>query len=338
MAKVEFEDLAVLRWQRFSGVDALCALRAASTNFSASAHSFLMTALARQTVGESSRVAINAVTALAHVAGRGDLEAISAATACLGHMVAAPRAAAALALGELAELGEACAVEHLASRVQKDGAANVREAALNALVRLTSRGDAVASVAAAAASWALEDISPSVRRAAVVALGCLAPRGDQGILSALAAHLGDRSSEVRKAVMISLEQLTDRGDAVLVSMVAAHLGNIYRRVRQAAVVALGRLASLGDTAAISELVAHLGDSNRDVRKAAVVSLGKLVEKGNSTVITAVAAHLDDPSWEVCKAAMATLEHLTNSSETEEMFSMIRSRVNNSMRRRMVSPP
>ena len=100
-------------------------------------------------------------------------------------LVASTSARATVALGKIAEKGNAGAIAAVSARVE-DANWDVRRAALDALPKIAEKGDAGAI---AAVSARLEDADWYVRSAAVDALPKIAEKGDAGANAAVCVSL-----------------------------------------------------------------------------------------------------------------------------------------------------
>lgn len=141
----------------------------------------------------------------------------------------------------------------------KDADAEVREAAVHALVQLHDPAAFEPLVRA------LQDSSASVREYAAFALGQLDERRAVGPLT---AALKDASADVREQAVFALGQL---GDAATVEPLALALRDASLSVREQAAFALGQIR---DRRAVEPLISALKDSSTGVRSQAAFALGQ----------------------------------------------------------------
>jgi HEAT repeat protein/beta-lactamase regulating signal transducer with metallopeptidase domain len=190
---------------------------------------------------------------------KADPRTVAALTAALKDVDAEVREAAMHALIQLRDPG---IFEPLVAAL-RDASADIREQAAMGLAQLRDPR------ALEALSAALGDQSPSVREQVVFALGQL---GDKSSGAALAKALKDESPSVREQAAFALGQLRDPAhfDAL-----AAALKDGSADVREHAAFAL---AEMGDPRAVSPLISALKDSNADVRHHAAFALGQLGDR------------------------------------------------------------
>ncbi|HEX6940532.1 MAG TPA: M56 family metallopeptidase [Longimicrobiales bacterium] len=147
------------------------------------------------------------------------------------------------------------------------------------------------SVAVAALIAALRDSIPSVRAAAVYALGEI---GDPRAVPALAAVVrSDSDAEVRRGAVWALGEI---GDPAAVPALGAAAASDDADIARMAVWALGEI---GDPAAVPALAAALRNSDAEVRSHAAWALG---EVGEESAVTPLAAALDDAIADVRRMA------------------------------------
>ena len=142
----------------------------------------------------------------------------------------------------------------------KDADSEVREAAMQALVRMRDPSVFEPLV------QALSDSSPDVREHAAQALGQLK---DKRALQPLTNSLKDANASVREQSAFALGQLRDPSS---VPGLTAALKDENASVREQAAFALGQIR---DRSAASALAGALGDANDSVREQAVFALGQL---------------------------------------------------------------
>jgi hypothetical protein len=170
------------------------------------------------------------------------------------------RVHAAGALGEFLSLSGA---KHLGAAIRNDTSPLVREAAVNALVRMNSAGpnDEL--------SLAMADGDSSVRLAAVRAATRVNAFTD---VASVVLRVGDESAEVRRAAALSIGTMR-AADAVdgLIALVSP-AGEADAAVRKAAVWSLGQIA---DPSAEEAVRSALSDPDPLVRDAARVALRRM---------------------------------------------------------------
>jgi HEAT repeat protein/beta-lactamase regulating signal transducer with metallopeptidase domain len=145
----------------------------------------------------------------------------------------------------------------------KDTDKDVRETALQALVRLRDPGSFDPLV------QALSDTAPDVRQQAAFGLGQLR---DRRAVDPLTRALKDANGDVREQAAFALGQIRDR---TAVPALAAALKDPDDDVREQAVFALGQLR---DPAAFEALGVAAHDAKTDVRQQAVFALGQLRDR------------------------------------------------------------
>jgi HEAT repeat protein/beta-lactamase regulating signal transducer with metallopeptidase domain len=208
------------------------------------------------------------------------------------------------------------------SEALKDSDADVRKAAIQALVQLRDpstfdamvvalkdKDDDVRQQAAfslgqfrdkravAALTGVLNDTNAEVRQQAVFALGQLR---DISTLDALSAALKDADAEVRQQAAFALSQLRDA--RALPALIVA-LQDKDEEVRQQAAFALSQIR---DPKAVDGLLIAIKDSNAEVRQQALFALGQI---GDARGADAAMAALKDPDPEVRQMAAQALGQL-----------------------------
>lgn len=165
------------------------------------------------------------------------------------------RVRAAGALGEFLSLSGA---KYLGTAIRNDASPLVREAAVNALVRMNSAANGEISIAMADADW-------SVRLAAVRAATRINGFTD---VAAVVERIGDDRAEVRRAAALSIGtmRLADAVDG-LIALVGSEEADAA--VRKAAVWSLGQIA---DPSAEEAVRGALRDADPLVRDAARLAL------------------------------------------------------------------
>ena len=145
-----------------------------------------------------------------------------------------------------------------------DENAEVRQAALHALVRLES------PVAFEPLMGALRGQNVEMRRIAAFSLGQL---GDERAVAVLTSALKDEDAEVRHNAAFALGQL---GTEQAVPALIAALQDPAADVRKVAAFALGQL---GDPRALDPLAAALKDGDPGVRQSAAFALSQVIDDG-----------------------------------------------------------
>jgi HEAT repeat protein/beta-lactamase regulating signal transducer with metallopeptidase domain len=204
----------------------------------------------------------------------------------------------------------------------KDTDKDVRETALQALVRLRDPGifdplvqalsDAAADVRQHAAfglgqmrdkraveplSRALKDANGDVREQAAFALGQIR---DRSAVAALTSVLKDTDEDVRQQAVFALGQLRDPA-AIDALAIATH--DTKADVRQQAVFALGQIR---DPRAVEPLISALKDANAEVREQAAFALGQIRDHG---AVEALVIALKDSIADVRQQAVFALGQL-----------------------------
>jgi HEAT repeat protein len=167
----------------------------------------------------------------------------------------ARRARAAGALGEFLTLSGA---KYLGAAIRTDASPVVREAAVNALVRMNSAGSGAISVAMADGDW-------TVRLAAVRAATRINGFGD---VASVVERVGDERAEVRRAAALSIGTMR-LADAIDGLIALASTEEPDAGVRKSAVWSLGQIA---DQSALEAVRAALRDPDPLVRDAARMAL------------------------------------------------------------------
>jgi hypothetical protein len=165
------------------------------------------------------------------------------------------RVRAAGALGEFLTLSGA---KYLGAAIRNDASPLVREASVNALVRMNSPANGAISVAMADSDW-------TVRLAAVRAATRINGFGD---VAAVVARIGDDRAEVRRqaALSIGTMRVLDAVDGLIALVGSAEAD---ASVRKAAVWSLGQI---GNPSALETVRGALRDSDPLVRDAARMAL------------------------------------------------------------------
>jgi HEAT repeat protein/beta-lactamase regulating signal transducer with metallopeptidase domain len=173
----------------------------------------------------------------------------------------------------------------------KDQSPDVREQAAFGLGQLRDKR-AVAPLTAA-----LKDSAANVREQAVFALGQLR---DASTIDALTIALRDESASVREQAAFALGQLRDEKS---VPPLISALKDASPGVREQAAFALGQIRS---QAAVDALMAALKDSSASVREQAAFALGQL---GDARALDALTAALKDASADVRQQAAFAIGQL-----------------------------
>ena len=149
--------------------------------------------------------------------------------------------------------------KYLGAAIRNDASPLVREASVNALVRMNSPGSGAISVAMADGDW-------TVRLAAVRAATRINGFGD---VASVDERVGDERAEVRRAAVLSIGtmRLSDAVDGLIA--LATPAGEVDAHVRKAAVWSLGQIA---DPSAQDAVRGALRDPDPLVRDAARLAL------------------------------------------------------------------
>lgn len=110
---------------------------------------------------------------------------------------------------------------------------------------------------------------------ALEALSDLSVTRDERVITAVAAHLGNRSAYVRKAARETLAKVVDRCDEIVLHATIDFLSQPCYGIRYEAVRALAAIVKNGDDHAITPLAARLADSDKLIRQAAWDALATL---------------------------------------------------------------
>ena len=182
----------------------------------------------------------------------------------------------------------------------KDTDKDVRETALNALVRL--RDPAIFEPLV----QALTDAAADVREQAAFGLSQLR---DRRAVEPLIAALKDSSHDVREQVAFALGQLRDKS---AVQALTGALKDVDASVREQVVFALGQLR---DVSAIEGLSVALHDEKPDVRQQAAFSLGQIRD---SKAAPALISALKDPNADVREQAAFALGQIRDHGAVEAL--------------------
>ena len=113
---------------------------------------------------------------------------------------------------------------------------------------------------------------PSVK--GIEALAQVAQKGDNLVMQARTAILGDEGPDVRRATVEALAEIAEKGDQEVVSVIVPKLGDLDAKVRMAAAKALDEVADMGNGTAITALIARLADESELVRGMAAMALSQ----------------------------------------------------------------
>ena len=182
----------------------------------------------------------------------------------------------------------------------KDVDAEVREAAMHALIQLRDPGIFEPLVTA------LRDVSADIREQAAMGLAQLR---DPRALEALSAALGDQSASVREQVVFALGQLGDKSSG---AALAKALKDESPSVREQAAFALGQLR---DPAHFEVLAAALKDSSADVREQAAFALA---QSGDPRAVSPLISALKDSNADVRHHAAFALGQLGDRAAVEPL--------------------
>lgn len=145
-----------------------------------------------------------------------------------------------------------------------------------------------------------------VRKAALLSLGLMSPKGDGNLIQALSTALEDPAIEVRTIAMQMLPQVADQGDPALLAAVAVRLEHPLSFVRWSAVEVLPRLAAVGDPGLVAVVAARLKSPEAHARQAAVELLPTVSQYGDQNVVRAIARRLADEQVGVRRAAVQAM--------------------------------
>jgi HEAT repeat protein len=155
----------------------------------------------------------------------------------------------------------------------------------------------------AAVRMYLGSSSPTVRRAAIIALGRLAPIGDANSIARLTEHLADQDATVQLATLDAVSQIVARGNESVISIVKERCLNGDAATRCVAMEAVGRVAVQGVAHTIAVARQGMADSNGHVRKLAVESYAQLVHQGDEYAALELIKCLEDMDETVRQAAI-----------------------------------
>ncbi|CAK0818224.1 unnamed protein product [Prorocentrum cordatum] len=147
-----------------------------------------------------------------------------------------------------------------------------------------------------------------VRRASLRSLVLVSPRGDTGVIQALAGALEDPVVEVRASAMEMLPKVADKGDSALLAAVAVR-PHPLSFVRWSAIQVLPRLAEAGDPVLVAAVSARLKSSEAHARQAAVELLPTVSHHDDQSVLAAIAHLLADEDAGVRRAAVQAMTRL-----------------------------
>lgn len=187
-----------------------------------------------------------------------------------------PCVTAILALGQVAEKGNANTISILVTYLDKENV-NICMAAGQALGHMAGRGNEEALTLVAKR---LSCRSLQMREVALIAFRRLARRGDTVAVDLLASRLDPSKPAMCRAMLDSLRNIARRGDKIAILAVGRLLGTEGGEVRAAAIGAYGCLADLEEPETQATLAALLQDEVADVRQAAkeaLATVAKLVQ-------------------------------------------------------------
>jgi len=145
--------------------------------------------------------------------------------------------------------------------------------------------------------------SPVVRKAAIVALGCLSPVDDAVAMMHLRRHLGSNDMEVQLVAFAALAQVAARGNKEVMHLMQEKSADEHAATRCAAMEAVGHVAIHGDIQALAHVRQGMTDSNASVRKASVTSFVQLVKQGDQRAALILIRCLEDMDDSVRQAAV-----------------------------------
>lgn len=242
---------------------------------------------------ESGRVRAAAFHALAMLADPSDFAVATVHELLTKEKVPAVRAAAVRALGNMSETDHFIALDTLCPIAQDNGEdVQVREAALNALARIASKGNKQAKQAAIASLGAPHS---SLRDLASEVLLQLVDRGDRGAVDALLERISSKKADchVQAGVLLALSQLASVGDHRVVE--AAHYvmrGGDATEARKAALRTLVAIAKGRDQFRTVQAACYLANSNdAEIVQQALESLSLLCPSVNKELATPVTTAL-----------------------------------------------
>lgn len=176
----------------------------------------------------------------------------------------------------------------------KDDDERVRKAALELLAQ-------------SAVSPQLRSVQESDEAQLVVeaVLPCVSDEALQATTTAL-IKLEDPSAEVRKAAVLSLSKVVPRGDALVTAQLLDMLSGNERRTKLSALRALALIAAPGHLQTLDAVTERLQDTDATVRMVAMDAIGSIAAQGSLILAKSVCNGLKDTDSNVRRSALTKL--------------------------------
>mmetsp|Transcript_7357 Transcript_7357/g.13039 ORF Transcript_7357/g.13039 Transcript_7357/m.13039 type:complete len:471 (-) Transcript_7357:22-1434(-) len=181
-----------------------------------------------------------------------------------------------------------------------------RKGVLNDLQQWGANGPRLTEEALSAICSCLADYEWTIRRAALMTLAVVSPKGHRGIIDRAVDRLTDRDQAVRHAAINAIAAVAPQGDSQTIAAVVGCLEHWIPQVRQAALGALSFVAGKGNSFATQAVVQLLEHDNWNVRVVAVEALALVAEAGDAEAIISVADLL---THDKCSSRQAAIDAL-----------------------------
>jgi len=181
-----------------------------------------------------------------------------------------------------------------------------RKRVLNDLQQWGANGPKLTEDALVAICGCLGDYEWTIRRAALMTLAVVAPKGHRGIIDRAVDRLTDRDQAVRHAAINAIAAVAPQSDPQTIAAVVGCLEHWIPQVRQAGLGALSFVAGKGNSFATQSVVQLLQHDNWNVRLVAVEALALVAEAGDPEAIASVAALL---THDKCSSRQASIDAL-----------------------------
>eukprot|EP00927_Polykrikos_kofoidii_P034789 TRINITY_DN29433_c0_g2_i1.p1 TRINITY_DN29433_c0_g2~~TRINITY_DN29433_c0_g2_i1.p1 ORF type:complete len:734 (-),score=116.68 TRINITY_DN29433_c0_g2_i1:48-2249(-) len=260
-----------------------------------------------------------AIMATAQLGWCGNIEVIHSILPALKDVDAAVRQAVFQALAKIAPKGQSAVIDALVATIQSKDSAMVRRAAVVALGKVAEKGDRKSFHAVAEL---LGDKDAKVRRAAARTMAVLGAKEDPEALEAFLVAYKDKDSGVRKVVAESFPFLVEKGDPIAVRTACSWLkGETCADVRYGTLKTISMISERGDRRSIKAVISQFDESDPYLRWKAITELKNIAEVGDQRSIKAVGRHLQETNCTVRAAAAEVLGELAHCKDARAIWNV-----------------
>eukprot|EP00746_Dinoflagellata_sp_MGD_P075951 gnl/MRDRNA2_/MRDRNA2_30540_c0_seq1.p1 gnl/MRDRNA2_/MRDRNA2_30540_c0~~gnl/MRDRNA2_/MRDRNA2_30540_c0_seq1.p1 ORF type:complete len:1227 (-),score=252.13 gnl/MRDRNA2_/MRDRNA2_30540_c0_seq1:141-3821(-) len=196
-----------------------------------------------------------------------------------------------------------CAISAVVKSMEHSNGAIRDDVIQEALPRVAQKGNEAMITEVAAR---LEHPHEGVRQAAVEALHMIAPRNNVQTIDAVVRRLEHPNRDARAAAIEACARIVDKGFEPAIMRIVSGIVHDMADVRNAVVEALAVVAGTGDDSAIRALLLHFGHTSPEVIHSVLQALCRVVQSDDACAVSAMVTKLEDPSLQVRRTAVEAL--------------------------------